>query len=358
MKLRNFNLSLLILAGLMFLSFAFFVVADEKNSTANNVFLDSDLDDLTDAEEKTYGTDPKNKDTDGDGYSDGAEVRAGYDPKKPAPGDKISTVANNQAVLGQSASQNEENLTEKVSQKITELTSKTGEDDQNVSVEEIQALVDEAMNSTVTAEDLPEIDEKNIKIKKQNYTGSSEKIEEEKKEDFIDYITSVFYIFSSNSPQPITSSNDISSVIMEFVSDILGAIEKRDSSSLSEISQSGEKIFEQLSDVEVPEDLVELHIKALRYAKYSQSLEKSIDPNPDDPIKDIANFSKIRAFIGSLSSFSEESFSKFSEYGVTYDDTVKEKLKSLGVDPPDIDEDKFTELLDELSSSTETSASE
>ena len=77
------------------------------NSGINeNVFLDSDKDGLTDAEEaslgtdadstdtdgdglfdyeevKTYHTDPLNPDTDGDGYLDGEEVQGGYNPNGP-----------------------------------------------------------------------------------------------------------------------------------------------------------------------------------------------------------------------------------------------------------------------------------
>lgn len=44
---------------------------------------DPDSDGLTNADEKKYGTDPKNPDTDADGYKDGDEVRAGYNPKGP-----------------------------------------------------------------------------------------------------------------------------------------------------------------------------------------------------------------------------------------------------------------------------------
>lgn len=41
---------------------------------------DPDNDNLTNAEERFYGTDPANADTDGDGYKDGEEVRNGYNP--------------------------------------------------------------------------------------------------------------------------------------------------------------------------------------------------------------------------------------------------------------------------------------
>jgi hypothetical protein len=44
---------------------------------------DPDGDGLTNAEEATKGTDPKNPDSDGDGITDGDEVKAGTDPKNP-----------------------------------------------------------------------------------------------------------------------------------------------------------------------------------------------------------------------------------------------------------------------------------
>lgn len=45
------------------------------------VFEDSDLDGISDYDERTlYGTNPYSADTDGDGFNDGAEVEQGYDP--------------------------------------------------------------------------------------------------------------------------------------------------------------------------------------------------------------------------------------------------------------------------------------
>jgi hypothetical protein len=359
MKLRNFNLSFLVLVGLMFLSFAFFVVAQEQNSTTNNVFLDSDQDGLTDAEEKTYGTDPRKADTDSDGYSDGAEVRSGYNPTKPAPGDKVVASENNapkQSVLGQNDTKNSnENLTQKLAQKITEISTKTNEQDQSVSIDEIQSIVNDALSSNIDEEEIPQIDKAGIKIKKQNYSKlSAEKATQKKKDDFIDYITSVYYILSSNSPSPLTSSSDISGTITSLTNQIISAISSRNSSALTDLQKSGEKIEEQLKEIEVPEDLIDLHIKALSYAKYAQQLKKNIDPNSDDPIKDIANLSKIRAFISSLYTFTDDVSSKMSQYGVTYDDTVKSKLKTLGVEPPDVTDSDLTKILDEITSSTET----
>lgn len=47
---------------------------------APKVAVDTDKDGLSDADEKKYGTDPKNPDTDHDGFKDGEEVKNGYNP--------------------------------------------------------------------------------------------------------------------------------------------------------------------------------------------------------------------------------------------------------------------------------------
>lgn len=117
----------------------------------------------------------------------------------------------------------------------------------------------------------------------------------------------------------------------------------RDTSSLEDLKKSGEKMLEQLKEVEVPEEMVDTHMKAMSYALYSQQLEELIKPNADDPLKDLSNFSKIQSFIDSLSQFSDDIQTKFNEYDVKYDD-VKDKLKDYGIDVPQNDS-----LLEKLS---------
>lgn len=50
---------------------------------------DDDVDQLSNADEALWGTDPKNPDSDGDGYFDGEEVRANYNPTIASPNDKL-----------------------------------------------------------------------------------------------------------------------------------------------------------------------------------------------------------------------------------------------------------------------------
>lgn len=333
MKLLNgSNITLLILGGLLFLSFTFFVAAQEKSNGAGNIFLDSDQDGLTDEEEKLYGTDPQNRDTDGDGYSDGTEVKSGYDPTKMAPGDKIITSEEKIEATGENETQN---LTQEVAQKLSDITGEFSED-KEISTEDIQLIVDETLTNQDVENELPKISKDDIKIKKQNYGKlSKEDAQEKRKEDFEDYLIGIYYILSSNSPEPLTSASDLSSVINRISGKIITAVSNRNANSLSELSQSGEKMLEQMKDVDVPEDLVDIHLEAMAFAQYSMTLKDSLNEKTNDPMGDIAGLSKLLGFANSFSSFTQEIQGKFIEYDLNYNSEVRKKIENFGLIAPE-----------------------
>jgi hypothetical protein len=353
--IKKISLSLLILASLVFSSFAFFAVAQNNSATGNNIFLDSDQDGLTDEEERMYGTDPRNKDTDGDGYSDGAEVKSGYDPRKPAPGDRIiasdSQNSDNspkngpETVLGETTQKNGETLTQKVAQKLSELATQVNPDDQSLSLEQVQSMIDESLDSENSDIQIPEIKKNDFKIKKQNYGSlSDEKAKEKRKEDFLNYTTAVFYILSSNSPKPLTSSANFVNIMSDMTQKITSAFTSGDASSLDDLNKSGEKIIQQLKEVEIPEEMADTHIKVLQFAYYAKNLEKYIQSNASDPMGDIANLSKVEGFISALASFSDDIGKKFDEYGIKYDSVLQDKLKGYGIAPASAEDELLKKL--------------
>lgn len=336
MKLKNINATLLILVSLLCLSLAFFVSATENSNGTKNIFLDSDQDGLTDAEEKTYGTDPKKADTDGDSYTDGAEIKAGYDPMKKAPGDKLTT-SPTASVKGESVSEKQTangekpNLTQETAQKISALTNQNDAENQEIGAEEIQTLLDSIMNGENFQSELPEISKDEIKILKQNYGNlSKEKAAEKMKEDAINYSVAILYIFASNSPDPLTSSTDAISILNKTIQKILTSFTSGNPENLNDLSESGKKIYQQLKEVKVPEDMADTQIKALQYALYAQNLKDLIRLDPTDPLANLSNYSKISTFVGSLNSFYDEIKSKLDEYGVDYAE-VQEKLEDKGI---------------------------
>lgn len=325
----------MILGSLIILSFAFFSYAQEKATTDNNVFLDSDQDGLSDAEEKTYGTNPHNPDTDGDSYSDGAEVKSGYDPTKPAPGDKlIQEKAGVSPTASDSASG--ENLTETMIAKVNALADADplGEN-KEASMDELQNIVAETLSSQNTQTELPKISLDEIKIKKQNYSKlSAEKRKNKEKEDFTRYITAMAYILSSNSPKPLTSKDDMTTVFSSLGRQVISAITTQDPKALDDLSKSEGKILEQMKDIEVPEKEVDLHIKGMQLAEYSMTLKDSLAPNAADPLASLVNLSKAQAFMDTSMGFFDEIESKIAEYGLDYSGELKDSLTKMGL--PDL----------------------
>lgn len=349
MKLKNVNFAFLVLGILLFSSFSFYVAAQQNSTSQNNVFLDSDQDGLTNAEEKLYGTDPYNPDTDGDGYSDGAEVKAGYDPLKPAPGDKLSdeastqktpssqntTTADDKSATDKSAdSSASTNMTEELYKKVAALTNDKSSDSQ-VSMDQISQVTNELLSTQNATVALPQIDTSKFKIKKQDYPKSQ--AEEMKKEDFINYISTILYIMASNSPIPITSSTDASSAMTQTIQKVMLSLSTQDPSSLDSLSKSGQAMLEQFQAVEVPEDLVDMHVKVLQYATYAQNLKSLIKFNPNDPLSNIINYSKIATFVQSLANFTDSTQSETEKYDVSYSD-IQNKVKSMGADIPNLED--------------------
>jgi len=329
MKIKNVRLAFLILTSLIVLSFAYFTVAQEQNNNSN-IFLDSDQDGLSDQEEKLYGTDPHNPDTDGDGYTDGIEVKNGYDPTKKGPDDKL---IKNDSLLKPAAAEKpaDQNMTQAVAQKISALVSTADPTKQDISLEQISSIADDVTNASLSADQLPQIDKKELKIKKQDYKNlSDDQKKAKKKEDFTNYIVTVFYVLSSNSPKPITSLGEISTLADTLTQEVSTSMASRDSSSLNDLAQSGQKIVEQMKQVQVPEEMVDTHIKGLQFAEYALTIKDSINPDPMDPVADIQGLSKIQGFLDALSGFSSDIETKFAEYGITVDDALGSNLKLPG----------------------------
>lgn len=334
MEIKNIKSNLFALVALILASFALFAVAQEKSGTANNIFLDSDQDGLSDQEENSYGTDPKDPDTDGDSYGDETEIKSGYNPLIPAPGDKV--IKENESY---GFEKDEENLTKNVAQKISNLTSPNNKD-QEISLSEVSELVNNSLNEAESI-NLPEISKDEIKIKRQNYANLSEKEKEsKKKEDFLSYIVAVYYILSSNSPEPITSDNTLSNIMESLTQDVISAVSDKNPESMQKLSKSGEKILEQMKEVEVPENLVDVHIKGLQFSRYAMELKNDIEITKSDPLSDLTNLTKIQAFLSSLMNYSNELQTEFGKYGLEYNSFLEGKLEDLGAEIPQLTTDE------------------
>jgi hypothetical protein len=320
-EIKKIKTTLLIFVALVVAGFSVHAIAQNNSSSNKNIFADSDQDGLSDQEELAYGTDPNLPDTDMDGYSDGIELKSGYDPLKPAPGDKIVSSSNKLETEGVGGEQEvavNENLTQELSAGVASLISNANSGDGNVNLADIDELVQNTLNSKISFEDLPDVDESLIKIKKQNYSSlSDEKREEREKEDAVEYLTAVSYLAINNLPYSISSEKDIKTFANDFMSQV-----ETFSTSLSNVSYfeelagKAEGSMDQLQEIEVPENFLELHIKGLKILKYAVSLGDEVKPDSSDPIETIANLSKVEGLLTLVSDFTQEVESEFSELGI------------------------------------------
>lgn len=319
-KESGLKMDFFLLLGLFFVGGWSFVSAAETMS-GSNIVADPDQDGLTTAEEKLYGTDPMNRDSDGDGYSDGVEVRGGYDPLKKAPGDKIVT-EESRAFLAQASSVgSEENVTEQVSLKIADIVknSETGpEGVSEVSLEELDSISQDIL--TGSAEDivLPEIDMDTIKIKEQSYGKiSKEKKEEKIRDDVVEYLTSIAYVLANNAPGSFSTEDQLADMTEGLATEAISAMSIGNFGELASLAEGGEKMLGEIGDIEVPEQMIDTHVKALKLAKYATTLHDELSASSqDDPLKTIRSLSKAQGFLNVAVSFASEVQSDLSKYQI------------------------------------------
>lgn len=319
---RNTRLTLFIFFSLLVSSAALFVFAGDAIST-KNIFQDSDQDGLSNDEEKLYGTNPSVKDSDGDGYGDGVEVESGYDPLKPAPGDKIvKEISDNDLTSNQSsaAQKTGENLTEKVSEEIANILKNSGQGGDDISMEDVDGVVQKVLDESADTEEivLPEINIEEIRIKKGPSKSLSDKNRKEKeREDILEYLTVVAYIIANNSPREFQTPDDFGNMLTNLTKDSAAELASGNANLMNQLSKHGGKIMEELKDIEVPEKMLDTHIKALKIAKYSTKLKEELGTAQDDPIKQIAVLAKVQGLLINVTEFMNEINKKLTDYGIT-----------------------------------------
>ncbi|HWQ59901.1 MAG TPA: hypothetical protein VN420_02000 [Candidatus Fimivivens sp.] len=296
-----------------------YLVSRASDMSGYNLAEDADNDGLTNAEEKLYGTDPTNDDTDGDGYSDGIEVSSGFNPLKKAPGDKI--VAVEASVVEGSAVKATNNMTQQVSEKIAEIVrnpEQTSDGTSQISLDQLDAYAQQISGGTSAEITLPDVDVDSIKIKDQSYPKlSKDKKKAQVRQDVIEYLTTISYIFASNSPQSFKSEDELSKISDDSVNDAISAISSGNFSKLQTFTENGDRMLSQVEDVEVPQAMLDVHVKALKLAKYAALTKDEIAASSqDDPIKTMQALSKTQGFLNTIISFVTEVQSVLSEYEI------------------------------------------
>lgn len=320
-EVKKVKLSLLIFCLLIFSGYSISIMATD-NSSQDNIVLDSDLDGASDEEELKYGTDPQNPDSDGDGYSDGAEIQSGYDPLKPAPGDKLTDETANTAekitTTDTTGNGMTGNLTEEVSGQIASMIANSEGETGGVSIDKINTLIEESIQSKITFSQLPQIDEFKIKILPQNYAEfSEEKQARKKKEDNEAYLSSIFYILSNNLPHSIASEDEISSFSDEIIAKIPMLSTGNGMDYFEDLAEKGARMITELYELEVPQDMFEIHVEALQLATYAISLKDKVNIDQSDPLASIISLSEAENLLMLATDYLDRVEGKLSELGLT-----------------------------------------
>lgn len=309
------NSTFFLFLSLAFFSAAFFVKA-ESDSSSQSIFTDSDQDNLSNDEEKLYGTDENNKDSDGDGYSDGVEVESGYNPLIPAPGDKLVADSSDKGAA-QNIQDDGSNLTTEVSAQIASVIKNVDVENKDVSLEDVNSAVQEILSGTVPETVLPEVEIKDIKIKKPPSKNLKEKErKEQERQDVLEYLTTMSYLIANNSPSDFNSEDEFSSMLGSFSDQSVIALASGNTQYLDSLSEKGQKILDETKDIEVPATMLDVHVKALKMAKYAQQLKTDLKPDSDDPLGQIATLSKLQGLLGVVADFSDEVHGALEKYDI------------------------------------------
>ena len=310
---KGTKFTLFLFFSLLVFSTAVFVFADESGST-KNIFQDSDQDGLSNDEEKLYGTDLMNKDSDGDGYGDGIEVESGYDPLKPAPGDKVIKEA--QLGLSVTVPGGSENLTQRVSGEIANILQDTDASDKAVSLDDINTSVQKMLSESMAEVTLPDVDINSIKIKKLAKGLKGKARDEQERQDALEYLTVVSYLVANNMPQPFQAQSELSGIFTNFSSEFTSSLSSGDMGYIDGLSKRGEKMLEGLKDIEVPEKMLDVHVKALKMSKYAMQLRGELKPSQGDPLGQIAVLAKMQGLFGSMAGLIGEVQQRLIDYGI------------------------------------------
>ena len=313
MKIKHLKFGFLIFCIILLAGFNYFSLAADTNYAQKAIAMDSDSDGLSDSEEALYRTDPHNPDTDEDGYSDGVEVKSGYDPLKPAPGDKIVTTAKNEISNSQTNS-TAPSLTESFNNNFqTFIASKNG---QSITTTEVKNFIDSEFSDKLSATDIntvPVIDKAQLKIKSQKYPGLSTTDKELKiQKDAADYLNQVIYLLVSNSPTPIATTEDLDALQTDFLNRLADFSNPENIAYFSDFGNRLAIFSQQLNTLEVPETMVDLHLKFTRIINASLFLQNLSTANSAaDPMGKMVEMTKFKDIITLLSDFFTNDFQSY-----------------------------------------------
>jgi len=308
-----------------------FSKADDSD---HNYFEDRDQDGLTDQEESALGTDPDNRDSDGDGYSDGVEVESGYDP--------LSANDDRQTEQAMETEENTEqvkdvNLTEAFFEKFQETNGEeisalqvlandpdqyaqqleAGElADVSLTEDEINSLVEETVQDVDISDEIVEPTDEEINLLDPVEGEDEESVLEEEKDQVEEYFIRVGYILFEASPFDIVDEEDIPEGINSLIGELDEDIVEGDMSNAVELKATGNSVYDQIAELEVPYVLKDVHKAGLALLEYTLGQDTSAVFEGDDPLEVLNLVGKAEGMMTEVEGLKDSTFGILDQYGI------------------------------------------
>ncbi|MEI9966487.1 MAG: hypothetical protein WDN67_02450 [Candidatus Moraniibacteriota bacterium] len=131
-----------------------------------------------------------------------------------------------------------------------------------------------------------------------------------------EYLTVIAYLFANNAPQSFTNEDEFGAMLGALAQQGTLSLTSGNSAYLDALAEKGKNITDGALDIEVPEQMLSVHVKALQLAAYAQTLKDELRPGEADPLGQIATLSKVQGFLNVMSSFMDEVHARMGDYGI------------------------------------------
>ena len=201
---------------------------------------------------------------------------------------------------------------------INGILSNVSSENSSVKMQDINDSVEQLLQQSRVNVEFPEVDIKSIHIKKIKCKDSEEeeKCLKREKDATIEYLTALSYLVANNSPIALKNNGDLDLAASSMVSDITSALSTGNFAVLLKNKGKAEVFLNNVKDIEVPENMVSTHVKALQLALFSIGLADAFGEVGNDPMGQISLLSQVQGLLGFATSLASDIQAEFKKLGI------------------------------------------
>jgi hypothetical protein len=124
------------------------------------------------------------------------------------------------------------------------------------------------------------------------------------------------YLVANNSPIALKENGDLDLAASSMVGDIMSAFSTGNFSNLLKNKAKAEAFLNNIKEVEVPENMVSTHVKALQLALFSVGLAEAFGKIDNDPMGQISLLSQVQGLLGFATGLASDIQAEFKKLGI------------------------------------------